>query len=70
MAGVAGAKYLTRARLEELLATLPDDVRLSTNVGGNLSITNADGSAIGYIDFRTEKIELSQRAYTSEESKG
>ena len=47
-----GAKWLTAARLIELLATLPADSRVMPNTVGNLLVLTADGaSSLAFVDF-------------------
>lgn len=47
-----GTKWLTAARLVELLATLPPDSRVMPNTVGNLLVLSADGErSLAYVDF-------------------
>jgi len=47
-----GFKWLTVARLTELLAELPQDNRVMTNAVGNLLVLSADGThSISFVDF-------------------
>jgi hypothetical protein len=47
-----GTKWLTAARLIELLATLPPDSRVMPNTVGNLLVLVADGaSSLAFVDF-------------------
>ena len=47
-----GAKYLTVARVMELLQSLPADARLHPNDVGNILVMSDDGDeSLGHIDF-------------------
>lgn len=47
-----GAKWLTAARLIELLATLPSESRVMPNRVGNLLVLAPDGaSSLAFVDF-------------------
>jgi hypothetical protein len=47
-----GTKWLSAARLIELLAALPADSRVTPNAVGNLLVLTADGAGcLAYVDF-------------------
>lgn len=48
---IEDVKYLTVARLAELLATIPPDSLVGANRVGNLFINFPDGEYTGFIDF-------------------
>jgi hypothetical protein len=48
----AGIKWLTAARLIELLTTMPADSRVMPNAVGNMVVLDATGETmIAYVDF-------------------
>jgi hypothetical protein len=56
-----GRKYLTAARLIELLATLPPDSRVAPNTVGNLLVRTPDNKTnLAYVDFISGKVESMQ----------
>lgn len=58
MEGMSIFKYLTPAKMTEILATLPANSRLITNGVGNLAVFSDDSEYIGFIDFASETYEL------------
>ncbi len=60
MAYVDGTKFITVAKLRELLANMHGELELECNRVGNLSIYAGPGAWVGFIDFNHECVELEQ----------